>query len=61
MDQLKPKTYIKLKTKTQNDIVISGIFHKKFNCYFGFFCKNLIEIRVFTKKLAVLVFGFLVF
>ena len=29
--------YIKLKTKTQNNIVISGIFHKKSYCYFGFF------------------------
>ena len=53
--------YIKLKTKTQNNIVIYGIFSKKWYCYFGFFWKNLTEIWVFTKKSAVLVFGFLVF
>ena len=29
--------YIKLKTKTQNNIVIFGIFSKKSYCYFGFF------------------------
>ena len=29
--------YIKLKTKTQNDIVIFGVFHKKLCYYFGFF------------------------
>ena len=29
--------YIKLKTKTQNNIVIFGIFHKKLYHYFGFF------------------------
>ena len=29
--------YIKVKTKTQNNIVILGIFHKKLCYYFGFF------------------------
>jgi hypothetical protein len=53
--------YIKPNNKTQNDIVISWIFHKKWFCYFGFFWKVLTEIQVFTKKLASLVFGFLVF
>ena len=50
--------YIKLKTKTQNNIVIFGIFHKKLYYYFGFFWNNLTKIPVFTKKLFwVLVFG----
>ena len=48
--------YIKLKTKTQNNIVIFGIFHKKWYYYFGFFWNNLTKIPVFTKKSAVLVF-----
>ena len=34
-------------------------FSTKWFCYFGFFWKNLTEIWVFTKKSAVLVFGFL--
>ena len=29
--------YIKLKTKTQNNIVIFGFFSKKQYCHFGFF------------------------
>ena len=37
LDKLKPNTYIKLKTKTQNDIVILGVFSKKWYRYFGFF------------------------
>ena len=53
--------YIKPNTKTQKNIVISRIFHKKWFCYFAFFWKNLTEIQVFTKKSAGLVFGFLVF
>ena len=44
--------YIKPNTKTQNNIVISWIFHKKWFCYFGFFWKKLTEIRVFTKKIS---------
>ena len=28
-DKLKPNRYVKLKTKTQNNIVIFGFFHKK--------------------------------
>ena len=32
--------YIKLKTKTKNNIVIFGMFHKKLYCYFGFFLKQ---------------------
>ena len=52
--------YIKLKIKTQNNIVILGIFHKKWYYYFGFFWNNLTKIPVFTKKLFwVLVFGFM--
>ena len=38
--------YMKLKTKTQKNIVIFGISSKKLYCYFGFFWKNLTEIRV---------------
>ena len=53
--------YIKLKTKPQNNIVISGIFYKNWYYYCGFFWKKLTEIRVFTNKWALLVFGFLVF
>ena len=53
--------YIKPNTKTENNIVISWIFHKKWYCYFGFFWKNLTQIQVFTKKSAGLVYGFLVF
>ena len=53
--------YIKLKTKTQNNIVIFGIFHKKIYYYFGFSWNNLTKKPVFTKKSAVLVIGFLVF
>ena len=53
--------YIKIKNKTQNDIVIFGIVSKILYCYFGFYKKILTEIRVFTKKSAVFVFGFLVF
>ena len=52
--------YTKLKTKTQNNIVIFGIFHKKLYYYFGFFWNNLTKKPVFTKKLFwVLVIGFL--
>ena len=53
--------YKKPKTKAQNNIVTFGIFHKKGYFYFGFFWNNLTKITVFTKKSAVLVFGFLVF
>ena len=53
--------YIKLKTQTQNNIDIFGIFHKKSYYYFGFFWNNLTKIPVFTKKISSLVFGFLVF
>ena len=30
LDKLKPNMYVKLKTKTQNNIVIFGFFHKKY-------------------------------
>ena len=53
--------YIRLKTKTQNNIGIFGVFQKSDVVILAFFWKNLTEIRVFTKKSAVLVFGFLVF
>ena len=53
--------YIKPNTKTQNNIIISWIFLKKWFCYFGLFWNKMTEIQVFTKKSAGLVFGFLVF
>ena len=47
-------------TKTQNNIVIFGFFHKKWYYHFGFFWNNLTKKPVFTKKLFwVLVIGFL--
>ena len=33
--------YIKLKTKTQNNTVIFGVFPKKLYCYFGFFFETI--------------------
>jgi hypothetical protein len=50
LDKLKPNTYIKLKTKTQNNIVIFGIFHKKLYCYFAFFLNNFTKIRLLFIK-----------
>ena len=50
--------YIKPNTKTQNNIVVSWIFHKKWFCYFGFFEIKLTEIQVFTKKISWFVFCF---
>ena len=40
----------KTKNKTQNSIVIFGIFHKKWYCYFGFFWNNLTKIRLLFIK-----------
>ena len=55
--------YIKLKIKTKNNIVIFGFFSKKRYCYFGFFLKDLTEIRVFKKisSFSFSFFSFLVF
>ena len=55
--------YIKLKIKTKNNIVIFGFFSKKRYCYFGFFWKDLTEIRVFKKisSFSFSFFSFLVF
>ena len=53
--------YIKLKTKTQNNIVMFDIFPKNDIVILAFFEKKMTEIWVFTNKSAVLVFGFLVF
>ena len=53
--------FIKPKTKTQNNIVIFGFFHKKKCIIILAFWKNLTKQPVFTKKSAVLVIGFLVF
>ena len=53
--------YIKTNTKTQNNIIISWIFLKKWFCYFGLFWNKMTEIQVFTKKSAGLVFVFLFF
>ena len=51
--------YIKLKTKTQNNIVISGIFHKEWYYYFGFFLKQFDSNTSVYQKISS--FGFLVF
>ena len=46
--------YIKVKTQTQNNIVIFGIyFFKKVILLFWLLEKQMTEIRVFTKKSAV--------
>ena len=41
--------YMKLKTKTQKNIVIFGISSKKLYCYFGFFWKNYEKICLNTS------------
>ena len=42
--------YIKLKTKTQNNIVTFGFFLKSYIVILAFFEKFLTEIPVFTKN-----------
>ena len=50
--------YIKLKTKTQNNIVISGIFHKK---WYWLFLKKIDWNTSVYKKISSFSFSFLVF
>ena len=53
--------YIKLKTQTQNNIVIFGFFHKRLYYYFGFFLNNLTKKTSVYKKISSFGFWFFSF
>ena len=57
LDKLKPNT----QTKTQNNIVIFGIFQKNYIVILAFFETIWLKYDCCLEKLNILIFGFLVF